>query len=108
MSTFFAHPNTPSNTRHTNAKLRVVIAGLLVSNNAGVEKTETPYIPDAPSVSAGAALGGGVIGMSELNMSTATFHEPSGCFFQTVVYLPLSVMVEPSGIVTWYVYVPSV
>ena len=40
---------------------------------------------------------GGAAGKSELNMSVATFHFPSDCFFQTSQYLPLSL--APSFIV---------
>ncbi len=64
------------------------------------------YCP-AAVVSAGA----GALGMnelSELNVSTATFHDPSACFFQMVVYLPGSVMVEPSGMVAENTNDPSV
>src|SRR5438132_9833286 len=39
----------------------------------------------------------GVAGKSELNMSAATFHLPSACFFQTSQYLPVSLV--PSFIV---------
>ncbi len=41
--------------------------------------------------------GGGVTGKSELNMSSATLQLPSACFFQTVAYLPRSVIGLPLG-----------
>ena len=39
----------------------------------------------------------GVGGKSELNISTATFHPPSACFFQISTYFPLSVTGTPFG-----------
>jgi len=45
-------------------------------------------VVDSPGDYLGAAVGAG---RSELKMSATAFHLPSGCFFQTVTYLPRSV-----------------
>ena len=42
-------------------------------------------------------VGGGGIGTSELNMSAMDFQVPSACFFQTVRYLPRSLVGLPAA-----------
>lgn len=74
---------------------RLAIAGSIHANLV-VARRRSSYCPPTAVVSAGAGIS--IIGTSELNVSTATFHVPSACFFQIVVNLPLSVIVDPSGI----------
>src|ERR1700674_1611394 len=47
-------------------------------------------------------------GRSELDMSNNTFHVLSGCFFHTIRYFPLSVIVFPDASLKLSSYVPLV